>query len=85
MSIIFRHIALLHATDSSMIQGVVTDEGGRFVLTEVRSGSYLLRASYVGYLHHYLPIYCKAGETSLHLDSIRMIPASATLGEVAIV
>lgn len=84
-ALFFGNIALLHATDSSMIQGVVTDEGGRFVLTEVRSGSYLLRASYVGYLHHYLPIYCKAGETSLHLDSIRMIPASATLGEVAIV
>ncbi|MCP9768442.1 TonB-dependent receptor [Lacihabitans sp. LS3-19] len=45
----FGNVVLKIEKDSSFVQGTVTDEGGRFSLSKIKSGLYLLEVSYIGY------------------------------------
>lgn len=45
----FVNILILHRHDSSMIKGLVTDFDGKFSISEVPSGSFLLEVRMVGY------------------------------------
>lgn len=78
-------IALLNLLDSSLVKGVVTDEKGRFELTEVFEGNYLLRASYIGYVQTYFPLHCTAEKKLITLDTIRINSAYTSLGGVTII
>lgn len=47
--IAFANILLLEKTDSSLIQGVVCDESGKFYLSQIPKGSYLISAHMLGF------------------------------------
>lgn len=40
---------VLYTTNDEIMQGAVTDEVGAFIFTEIKEGSYLVKASFVGY------------------------------------
>ena len=42
-------VALLNTSDSALIAGSVTDTSGRFLLSNILYGDYLLRISYIGF------------------------------------
>jgi len=46
-------VRLLNSTDSSFVQGCLTDLRGNFMLNKVKSGKYTVVVSMVGYLSHY--------------------------------
>ncbi|MDY0015390.1 MAG: outer membrane beta-barrel protein [Bacteroidales bacterium] len=84
-ALFYGHVVLLNPTDSSLVIGEVVDVNGKFELKGVKAGDYLLRASAVGYLNYFLPLQCKNSMRQLHLDTIRMQSAIASLGGVEIV
>jgi outer membrane receptor protein involved in Fe transport len=46
-------VALLHASDSSLVKGAVTDESGRYVFTPEEAGRFMIVASVVGLIKGY--------------------------------
>src|SRR5690606_40211516 len=42
-------INLLHAADSSVVKGMFTDENGKYVLSDLKAGSYLTQAELLGF------------------------------------
>lgn len=81
----FANVLLLHAQDSSMMAGWVTDDEGRFQLENIQAGNYLLAASMVGYHTVYTPHFMVAPlQEKLALDTIRLLEAVQELGEVVV-
>ncbi|MBV7530883.1 TonB-dependent receptor domain-containing protein [Chitinophaga sp. sic0106] len=80
----FVNISLLTTSDTSLVKATITAEQGRFQLQNVRQGSYLLMASYLGYQPHYLPV--RVGELNPFLDlgTIALTSNARKLNEVTI-
>ena len=47
--VMFANIGLLNPNDSSLIKGTVSDQNGKFKLTGVKDGEYILKVSFIGY------------------------------------
>lgn len=62
----FVTVALKQGSDSSLVSVTITDEEGRFSLTQIPPGSYLVDISFIGYITHEQQVY--VGELSDHLD-----------------
>lgn len=52
----FVSISLLSANDSSLLTGVITNENGAFNFKNISSGTYLIKASCVGYAEQLTPV-----------------------------
>lgn len=77
-------VALLRASDSSLVKGVVSDDKGFFRLSNVSQGSYILRISYVGYNMFYKMLNVSSQHKNIIVDTIRMRSLSNVLGGVVI-
>ena len=42
-------VRLLSLPDSALVKGVVTNDSGRFSISNVKSGKYVLKVAYIGY------------------------------------
>lgn len=62
----FANVIIKTAGDSSLVTGTITDEEGRFSITEITTGNYLLQVSYAGYITVTRPFL--AGRLSAYLD-----------------
>lgn len=49
-------VRLLATSDSTAVKGVLTNDNGRFTLTDIKDGRYILEASYVGYNPIHRPV-----------------------------
>ncbi len=63
----YANVTLRHATDSNFAMATITNEMGRFNLTKISAGQYLLEVSSVGYIPQWQPVL--AGNLSLFLDA----------------
>lgn len=77
----------LMTTDSTFVTGVATDDGGHFLLKEVKDGDYLLCVSCIGYSESYLSIRnlrenLQLGELSLSPDNVRLEGVTITASPV---
>lgn len=75
-------VSLLAVRDSSMVTGIATDNNGKFRITDVRAGKYILQASYVGYANTYKNI--TVGNTTLNVGDVVLVESAEMLGEVAV-
>lgn len=78
-------LRLLNAKDSSMVKGAMSDMDGRFRITGIGRGRYLLESSYVGYQTTLTPVNLKTSDASVRLDTIRMAGNSVVLKEAEVV
>lgn len=62
----YANVILKTETDSSFVSGTVTDEEGRYIISNIVPGNYLLETSYVGYTSNVQPIL--VGKLSEYLD-----------------
>ena len=76
-------VRLLSARDSSLVKGVTTGIDGKFKLTAVKSGKYIVSVSYVGYSD--LTRDVSVGQSTLRLGTLEMKESSEMLGEVVAV
>lgn len=77
----------LMTPDSTFVTGVATDDGGNFLLKEVKDGDYLLCVSCIGYSESYLSIRnlrenLLLGELSLSPDNVRLEGVTITASPV---
>lgn len=70
--------------DSSFISGVISDGEGRFILENIKSGSYLLELSFMGYDSKVLPVYVGSLSSYLDLQIIEMAESNNLLQEVVV-
>lgn len=78
-------VSLLLAKDSSLVKGTLTDENGKFEISPLANGKYILSATMVGYKK----VYSKAfivDETlnDLVLEPLQLTPVSQQLNEVSV-
>lgn len=76
-------IKLVTAKDSTFIAGTTTDIDGKFTLSGVKAGKYILTVSYIGYADLEKPV--TVGASNLRLGVLGIKESSHMLGEVSVV
>ena len=77
-------VRLLAAKDSAFVKGVSTNIDGRFTLSGVKKGKYILQLTYIGYSTLNQDVDASAG-SNVRLGTIEMKEASEILGELEVV
>lgn len=77
----YANVSLL-TQDSTFVTGAATDNGGSFLLKEVKDGNYILCISCVGYEHSYLSI--RNLQTNLALGELPLSPDNLVLEGVTV-
>src|SRR5690606_25188861 len=49
-------VALINVRDSTLVTGTTTDIDGRFELSKVKKGQYIIKVQYLGYETTYIPV-----------------------------
>jgi 5-hydroxyisourate hydrolase-like protein (transthyretin family) len=85
LPIAFVNIALKTTTNNALITGTITNEEGRFSISNIKSGNYALEFSFIGYKTKSVPVY--VGSLSEFLDQgiIELEEESQTLDEVVVI
>jgi len=79
-------VALYHETDSTLLNGAITNEEGGFDIQNIPSGNYYLVAEFLGYEGKTLrDIHIDKDQRFLELNNIQLREVAAELGEVTIV
>lgn len=78
------NVVLRLAHDSSFITGVITDEEGRFVLKNVKSGNLLLEITFIGYDKKVMPVLVGSLSDFQDLGNIEIKENTRALNEVVI-
>lgn len=75
-------VRLLTQKDSTFVKGVKTDAAGHFSIPAVKSGRYILEASYLGFTTAFVDI--NVGSGTLEVDPITLHESSIMLGGVSV-
>jgi len=75
-------VRLLASRDSNVVKTAVSDIDGRFSISGVKAGRYIVEASYVGYSSQYLNINLRK---NMQLDTMLLSPSSIMLKEATVV
>ena len=78
------NIVLKAGENSAFVTGTVTNEEGRFSLTNIKPGNYLLQISFTGYLTKTEPLYVGAVTDFLDVTTIELEANVETLNEVIV-
>lgn len=76
-------IKLITAKDSAFVAGTTTDIDGKFTLSGVKAGKYILTVSYIGYADLEKPV--TVGPSNIRLGVLSLKESSHMLGEVSVV
>lgn len=71
-------------TDSSLITGTVTNDDGVFNLSVQNSGTYILKASYIGFETTFQNINISKNERQINLGKLHLKPAANIMDEVTV-
>lgn len=77
-------VRLLGVKDSAMVQGVASSKNGVFSIKNVKSGSYLLHISFVGFDPLYQPLKITGKLPSVNLGKLYMDDTGIMLGEAVV-
>ncbi|MDD6209307.1 MAG: outer membrane beta-barrel protein [Bacteroidales bacterium] len=79
-------VRLLKASDSTMVTGTVSDLNGKFQLSNVKRGNYIVHVSFVGLNDVYKPVSLATSKSlTVNLGQIDLTASSIMLGEAVIV
>ena len=77
-------VQLLALPDSVQAAGITTGKQGRFTLPKVKSGKYLLKVSFVGYITRFLPLTLSDKSLSRNVGSVTLTPDDVLLDEAVV-
>ncbi|MEO6757819.1 MAG: TonB-dependent receptor, partial [Saprospiraceae bacterium] len=80
----FATVTLLKAADTSLVKGTITGTDGRFELTAIPTGRYMLRVNLIGAGDAALPAFDYDGG-NLNLDKITLLTDATALTQVTVV
>lgn len=75
-------VRLLAARDSAFVKGVKTNATGKFTISDVKAGKYILEASYLGYSNYYTNI--SVSGSALNVPPIVLKESSIVLKNVTV-
>jgi outer membrane receptor protein involved in Fe transport len=78
----FSSVALFKSTDSSLVNGTVTDEKGNFMFGNVAVGQYYMEAQYIGYYKKRIQVPELSSNLASIVQPIELAPDSRMLEEV---
>jgi outer membrane receptor protein involved in Fe transport len=78
------NVVLKARPDSAFVSGTITNESGRFTLTNVKPGDYILENSYVGYDVGRQPLLVGKLSEFLDLGTLEMSESTLVLGDVVV-
>ncbi|MDB5260761.1 MAG: TonB-dependent receptor [Adhaeribacter sp.] len=80
----FVNVVVKTASDSTLVAGTVTDEEGRFSLTNIKPGNYSLEISFIGYFTRRQPLFVGSLSEFLDITTIELAPNAKALSEVEV-
>lgn len=80
----FVNLIVLQPSDSSFVTGTVANDAGRFSLPNIKTGDYILKASFIGYEDEYLNFRVGRLNSFLDLGNISLSPGSTMLEGVTV-
>jgi len=80
----FATVSLLTRADSSLAGGAITKDDGRFTLTGIAKGNYVLSFSFVGYETQTMPLLIGGLNRTFDVGKIMLSPDSRQLSEVTV-
>jgi len=83
-AIAYASVVLKEGKDSVFIQGTITNEEGRFSMTDIQPGNYLLDVSITGYESSIQPLFIGSLSSFLDIPAIELEEKAETLQEVII-
>ncbi len=83
-AIAYASVVLKEGKDSVFIQGTITNEEGRFSMTDIQPGNYLLDVSITGYESSIQPLFIGSLSSFLDIPAIELEEKAGTLQEVII-
>ncbi|WP_370628712.1 outer membrane beta-barrel protein [Flavobacterium sp. SOK18b] len=81
----FVNVSLKTSNDNKLITGTITNEEGRFSLTNIKSGNYILEFSFIGYKTKTQTVYVGSLSEFLDQGTIELEEDATTLQEVVVV
>jgi hypothetical protein len=77
---------LLAKNDSSLVKGTTAGKSGKYVLSDISAGEYLLTFSFTGYETRFLAVSVSAnGSAMQEIEPVTLIPVATKLDEVTVV
>jgi iron complex outermembrane receptor protein len=81
----YTSVSLLKAADSLLFRGTISNDTGSYTFDHVPDGSYLLKASAVGYAAAFSPVFkITAGADRQTIARLELLPVSSQLHEVTV-
>jgi len=80
----FANVLLLHAEDSTLVRGAISDEQGSYIFEQIDDGAYLISTNMVGFSNTFSNVFALANRQTLALDPLRLAKG-VTLNEVEVV
>jgi iron complex outermembrane receptor protein len=77
-------VSLLNAHDSSVVKLSVTGENGHFTILSIKTGTYLVKASHVGYLPSFSQAFEVSGAGETNISDLSMTKAVGELKAVTV-
>ncbi|MEZ5042792.1 MAG: TonB-dependent receptor [Saprospiraceae bacterium] len=78
------NVLLKAAIDSSFVSGTITDEEGRFTLSNIKSGEYYMEVSHIGFLTQREPLFVGSLSPFLDVKTIELEEDAVSLEEVVV-
>ncbi|MGH2645870.1 MAG: carboxypeptidase regulatory-like domain-containing protein, partial [Chitinophagaceae bacterium] len=80
----FATVGVLHAKDSSVVTGVLSQDNGDFTISQLPTGQYILKVNFLGYNPQYKNFSVTPQSSSQDLGNFRLSPTSAMLKTVQV-
>ena len=81
----FATVSVLNAKDSSLMTGIVTDLDGRFTVSDLPAGEYLLKVQVLGYTSYFSsPFFIDKDHELIDFGQIELSPESTVLDQVVV-
>lgn len=82
----YASVLLIHLPDSSTVKGTATDKKGRFRMTSIKPGQYVLQCSFIGFDQIETKVFTiEASQTKYDLNTIELNNANKNLTDVTVV
>ncbi|TVP51972.1 MAG: hypothetical protein EA341_04060 [Mongoliibacter sp.] len=80
----FANVLLWNKPDSAMVKGVVSDESGSYIFTEIPKGEYYVEVHILGYAKTHSPVFSFLGTEKNNLATIILVQEDQNLEEVTV-
>jgi outer membrane receptor protein involved in Fe transport len=80
----FANIALIDPATKKPVNGAVADEKGKFSITKISNGNYLVEITFIGYSTKRIPVTIADKKSDIELGFVKVSPSEKVLNEVVV-